>query len=143
MAGSLPMSERAVLASRTGDPRDPHLALQATWVSPASNTLVAMESVNFPYRKQIVTLTLLIFPSAGLPAVHDLETGYPNRVFSLLLAKRPTLLILSTMWYTSTTRHSTRQGFEGPLIDSHPLAARWKALHSSVKVPTETWCPRS
>ena len=142
MACSLPMCERAVLASRTGDPRVPHLALQATWVSPASKTPVAMESVDFPNRKQIVRLTLLIFPSAG-PQQYTIRKPVIQTECSCCFSPND-LHFLFCQQCGAPRQHATPpdKALKAQLTDLHSLAARWEALerdlHSRVKVTTET-----
>lgn len=127
------MCKQAVLVSQTGDPRGPHLALQATWFSPTLKTPVAMESVDFPYRKQIVRLTLLIFPSAGPPQQYTIwklviqtecsRCFLPNDLHFLFCQQCGTPQLHTT---------SPDKALKAPLIDSHPLAVRWEALETYI-----------
>ena len=121
-------------AGRTGDPRGPHLALQATWFSPASKTPVAMESVDFPYRKQIVRLTLLNFLQLAPQQYTIWKPVIQTKCFRCFSPNN--LPFLFCQQCGTPRQHTTPpdKASKAPLINSHPLAARWEALKTYIAV---------
>ena len=91
-----------------------------------------MECVDFPYRKQIVRLTLLIFLQLA-PQQYTLWKPVIRTECSRCFSPND-LHFLFCQQCGTPRQHTTPpdKALKTPLIDSHPLAARWEALETYI-----------